>query len=118
MQATEIIFEEIERIRMHASAGLSVFQNLDLLTGYDLALSHLEAIERAVVAIDCAKDLAIPVSRILGTVSPAHGLPAAIEGLFGKGWISPRSGASPLLAARCVIRWAMLNENCQEPIRM
>lgn len=61
MQATEIIFEEIERIRMHASAGLSVFQNLDLLTGYDLARSHLEAIERAVVAIDCAKDLAIPV---------------------------------------------------------
>lgn len=60
MQATEIIFEEIERIRMHASAGLSVFQNLDILTGYDLARSHLEAIERALVTIDCAKDLAIP----------------------------------------------------------
>lgn len=60
MQATEILFEEIERIRWHTSAGLSVFQNLDLLTGYERAQVHLEAIERALVAIDCAKDLALP----------------------------------------------------------
>lgn len=57
MRATEIIFEEIERIRWHTSSGLSVFQNLDLLTGYECAEIHLRAIEKALRAIDCAKDL-------------------------------------------------------------
>ena len=51
----QVIEEEMERIRMHASAGVSVFHNLDILTGYDLARCHLEAIEKSLAVIECAK---------------------------------------------------------------
>jgi hypothetical protein len=61
----EIIFEEIERIRWHTSSGLSVFQNLDLLTGYECAEIHLRAIEKALRAIDCARETPESALRFL-----------------------------------------------------
>lgn len=53
---TDPMLDELARVRMYLSAGLSVFEDLDLVTGHERAKAMFSAIEHALNRFDQLRD--------------------------------------------------------------